>query len=164
MNYTPIVIFISALVFCGCSQETTRSRGTTGQPSSQSSDVLNVPSAGAAESAAVSSSPKFEAVVVLNAAKNGKGGPYATSDMGVKGKLEAARGPLRSELSWKFIEHRDGSDHYKLSWSQGINGGTTNGSGLTVGFDGGPEATVINEEPYVVIRKGPLDARREEAK
>lgn len=83
--------------------------------------------------------------------------------MGAKGKSKCGPKLSLTELSWEFTEHRDGSDYYKFDWNLTSDGKPKNSKGLTVGFDGDTEATVIDAEHYIVIRKGPLNTKREEA-
>ncbi len=78
--------------------------------------------------------------------------------MGSKGKLKCGPASSLTELSYEFIEHRDGADYYKFQWKLTSNGELKNSKALTVGFDGDSEITVVDAEHYIFIRKGPLNA------
>ena len=102
-------------------------------------------------------------MVVINAAKKGVNGPSCQGDMGRTGKFKCGPESSLTELSWEFTEHREGSDYYKFNWMLTANGETTNTRGLTVGFDGNSETTVIDAEHHIVIRQGPLTSEVESA-
>jgi len=116
------------------------------------------------ERAPVPSKPKYDAVIVINAAKKGVNGPSCSSDMGPTGKSVCGPTSLLTELSWEFTEHREGADHYRFIWALSVNGTVANTKGLTVGFDGATEATVIDAEHHIVIRRGPLNPDSESAR
>ena len=75
--------------------------------------------------------------------------------MAANGKSKCGPATSLTKLSWEFTEHRDGADS---------NGEPKNSKGLTVGFDGDTEITVIDAEHYILIRKGPLNPEPEDAK
>lgn len=164
MQYTQIGVLILAIVAAGCSSETSSSPANPETSSTASAEVSDVNSADDTESTSVKSSPNYEAVIVINAAKKGDDGPICTSDMAAQGKSEC--GPVLSltKLSWEFIEHRDGADYYRFNWSLTSDGDPKNSKSLTVGFDGATEAIVIDAEHYIVVRKGPLRSDTEPAK
>jgi len=164
MHYSQIVVLVSALIASGCSSETPNSPATPTPSNTQSTDASDADSARGTKPADVASSPKYEAVIVINAAKKGEDGPSCTSDMTAKGKSKCGPDSSLTELSWEFTEHRDGVDYYKFNWNLTRDGETKNGKDLTVGFDGNTETTVIDAEHYIIIRKGPLSSNSEEAK
>jgi hypothetical protein len=108
--------------------------------------------------AVVQSEPKYKAVIAISTKPNGLGIVNCTSDMAAVGG--AACGPESSlaELSWEFIEHRDGSDFYEVNYKLSNGGDSIFNKIFTVEFDGTQEKTVIDAEQYIVIRRGPLNA------
>lgn len=161
MQYTQIVVLVLAMVAAGCSSEPSSSPANPETSNTASTESPDVNSAGDAESTSVESSPEFEAVLVINAAKKGDDGPICTSDMAAQGKSECGPASSLTKLSWEFTEHRDGADYYKFNWNLTSDGEPKNSKGLTVGFDGETEVTVIDAEHYIVIRKGPLGSETE---
>ncbi len=164
MRYTPTLVLGSALFVAGCSPENPNSPATQGPPSAEGSGAPTVTSVGGSESAAVASSPKHKAVIVVSAAKKGDHGPSCSSDMAAKGKSKCGPASSLTELSWEFTDHRDEVDYYKLNWNLTSNGEPKNSKGLTVGFGGDTEITVIDAEHYILIRKGPLNSESKDAK
>lgn len=164
MRLTLTLILGSALLLAGCSSENPSSSAAQGPPNTEGSGAATAPSVGGAESAAVASSPRHEAVIVVNAAKKGDSGPSCSSDMAANGKSKCGPATSLTKLSWEFTEHRDGADYYKFNWNLTSNGEPKNSKGLTVGFDGDTEITVIDAEHYILIRKGPLNPEPEDAK
>lgn len=107
--------------------------------------------------AVVQSEPKHQAVIAISTAPKGEGSFKCEHDMGAVGG--ATCGPVTSlaELSWEFIEHRDGSDFYEVNYKLTNGGDSIVNKTFTVGFDGTQETTVVDAEQYIVIRKGPLN-------
>lgn len=164
MRYTLTLVLSSALFIAGCSSENTSSPTTQTSPNGEGSGASTATSAVNSQSAAAASSPKHEAVIVVNAARKGKDGPTCSSDMVAKGNSKCGPASSLTELSWEFTEHRDGADYYKFKWDLTSNGQPKNSTGLTVGFDGDTEITVIDAEHYILIRRGPLNPEPEVAK
>jgi len=81
MQYTQIVVLVLAIVAAGCSSEALSSPANSETSNTASTEIPDVNSAGDAESTSVESSPEFEAVLVINAAKKGDDGPICTPDM-----------------------------------------------------------------------------------
>ncbi|MCB1100237.1 MAG: hypothetical protein KDN22_32025 [Verrucomicrobiae bacterium] len=156
MRDTLTLLIVSALFFVGCSSENPDSSAVQGPPITEGSAAYPDISVGGAESAAVPSTPMHEAVIVVNAVKKGANGPSCSSDMAAKGNSKCGIASSLTEISWEFTEHRDGADFYKFNWNVTSNGEPRNSKGLTVRFDGDTETTVIDEEHYIFIRKGPL--------
>ena len=150
MRYSQIVVLIFTLVVVGCSSETTSSPAIPAPSKHPSVDVPDVASAGGTETGSVASLPKYEAVIVTNAAKKEEDGASCASDMAAEGKSKCGPDSSLTKLSWEFTEHRDGSDYYKFNWNLTSNGQPKNSKGLTVGFDGDTETTVIDAEHYIV--------------
>jgi hypothetical protein len=163
MRSTLTLLLGSALFVAGCSSENPSSSAVQGPSNTEGSGASTVNSVGGTESAAVASSPKHEAVIVVNAAKKGDSGPSCSSDMAAKGKSKCGPASSLTELSWEFTEHRDGADYYKFNWNLTSDGEPKNSQGLTVGFNGDTEITVIDAEHYILIRKGPLNPEPEDA-
>jgi hypothetical protein len=164
MRHTLNLVLGWALFSAGCSSENPSSSAVQGRPITDRYGASTVTSVGGTESAAVASSPKHKAVILINAAKKGDDGPWCESDMPAKGQSKCGPASSLTELFWEFTEHRDGADYYEFNWNLTSNGEPKNGKGLTVGFDGDTEITVIDAEHYIVIRKGPIHLKPKDAK
>ena len=149
MHYTQIGVLILTFVVAGCSSETTSPSAISEPAGTPSANDPDVTSARDAEPGSAATSPEYEAVIFIHAAKKEEDGPSCTSDMAADGKSECGPESSLTKLSWEFTEHRDGEPE--------------DSKGLTVGFDGDTEATVIDAEHYIAIRKGPLSPDTERA-
>ena len=163
MHYTQIGVLILTFVVAGCSSETTSPSAISEPAGTPSANDPDVTSARDAEPGSAATSPEYEAVIFIHAAKKEEDGPSCTSDMAADGKSECGPESSLTKLSWEFTEHRDGADYYKYHWNLTSNGEPEDSKGLTVGFDGDTEATVIDAEHYIAIRKGPLSPDTERA-
>ncbi len=149
MQFVRITTLTFALVVAGCSAESSRQSATTTPSVIQSSELAT------AETPVVER-PKYIAAIFITAATKGEGGMKCSAGMGSKGEFRCGPDISLTDLSWEFTEHRDESDFYKFNWTLTSNGEAKNSKGLSIGFDGVSETTVIDEEHYIVIRRGPL--------
>ena len=147
MQYAQIITVVCAVVVAGCSAETSRPPATPSVVKSSESTTSET---------RVVAKPKYVAAIFITAAKKGEDGMKCSGDLGPTGRFGCGPEISLTELSWEFTEHRDKSDYYEFDWTLTSNGEPTNSNSLTVGFDGVSETTVIDEEHYIVIRKGPL--------
>lgn len=163
MRYIPISILVCVASLIGCSSNSsTPSLPEAPTPSTPSDTSASTPSP-RVESKVVSS-PQHDAVLVVNAATKGVNGPSLRSDMARSGESSCGPDASQSKLSWKFTEHRDGNDYYQFDWTLTNNGKMVNFKGLSVGFDGSSEATVIDAEHHIVIQKRLVNRDAETAK
>ncbi|MEM6692318.1 MAG: hypothetical protein AAF664_23005 [Planctomycetota bacterium] len=155
MRYTLTLAWVSVIFASGCSSEAPSTAPISAPANVRSTDdVKREP-----KTIANTSSRRHKAIIVINVAKKGEGGPSCSSDMGAKGRFKCGPEASLTELSWEFSEHRDGLDFYRFSWSLTTNGRLKDRKGFTVGFDGTTETTVIDAEHHIVIREGPLTTR-----
>lgn len=148
MQFGRITTLTFALAVAGCSAESSRQPATATPSVMQSSELTTTETP-------VVEKPKYIAAIFITAATKGEGGMKCSSDLGSKGEFRCGPDISLTELSWEFTEHRDGADFYRFNWTLTSNGEAKNSMGLSVGFDGVSETTVIDEEHYIVIRKGP---------
>jgi hypothetical protein len=109
-------------------------------------------------SATIAAKPSYIATIHITAAKKGERGMQCESDMGPAGESKCGPDESLSAISWKFLEHRNGTDFYRFDWTLAKNDQPVNTKSLSVGFDGENDSKVIDAEHYIVIRKGPLAA------
>jgi hypothetical protein len=154
MTHAQVIVLATIVSMAGCASEKPDPLATTPRQSEQGDE--DVP----AQATSNPANPKYSAAVEINAAKKNKPGMKCGGDMGATGWFGCGPEESLTDLSWEFVEHRDGQDFYRFNWTHTSNGSPTNSIVRTLGFDGVSETTVIDAEHYIVIRKGPLNPKR----
>lgn len=149
MKRAHIIALVGLLVSAGCSADSASPTATANPSTTPSSEST------AAEPPLVTK-PEYTAAIFVHGAKAGDGGMVCSTDLGPTGEIKCGPEKSLTELSWKFVEHRNGSDYYQFSWTLFHNGSPTKTEGPLIAFDGASETTVIDDEHYIVIRKGSL--------
>ena len=135
MRHAQAIVLATIISMAGCASEKPDPLATTPRQSDQGDEDVH------AQSTSIPANPKYSAAVEINAAKKNKPGMKCGGDVGATGRLGCGPEASLTELSWDFVEHRDGQDYYRFNWTHTSNGSTTNSMSLTLGFDGVNETT-----------------------
>ena len=94
MRYIRVIVVVCLAGLVGCSSDSSTAPLPSNPVPGRDSDATAATPPLNGESAPVPSRPKYDAVIVINAAKKGVNGPSCSGDMGPTGKFEC--GPKSS--------------------------------------------------------------------
>lgn len=157
MKFARTIALACIYSLAGCSEESPEPPAVANQPAVQSSEPI-------AAEPPLPGMPKYNATIWVNAAKEGEGRMKCASDLGQLGTLKCGPESALTEVSWKFVEHLNGLDYYDFNWTLHSNGKPMKFANAHRGIDGVSEATRIDDEPNIIVRKGALKRADAEAK
>lgn len=156
-----LILACMALLTIGCDVITPPA--TSSAPMSQPNQAPAEPQDNNEKDGESHNTPHFGATLVVNAARKGVNGPSLRTGVGRLsanahvGREEVSCGPESavSHVTLKFLEHRDGADHYTVIWKLTDDSGNTLKTMQRDIAYSGEKMVLVEDVHYIVLE--PLD-------